>query len=329
MSAFAGAARGFAASIRLGGLNRLTRWRVRCSSTLQPTSGMLACTLYISEGRNPMLLQAFEAVARSSPMVALVNTFVDSPYHRTSFTLVSPFPDQVATTASRVAKAAIAAIDLRCHKATHPRLGTVDHISCHPLAPDNNMSHMQEAASMAHLIGAAIGSEPSAAPVFYYGAAHPQGRQLEDLRRSFGYFRGGAAGTWAGAIEDANGPAADCGPEAVDERTGIVAVGATQWISNFNLLLKSQDLLLGRKIARSVSERSGGMPKVQAMALRHEGGNVEVACNLLDYTISGPAEVQAKVDELARQEGTQVETAYLIAPPPEIMIQMAKKALCS
>ena len=39
-------------------------------------------------------------------------------------------------------------------------------------------------------------------PVYLYGAAHPQQRSLAALRRSLGYFRGGASGvrvSWHGS----------------------------------------------------------------------------------------------------------------------------------
>lgn len=40
---------------------------------------------------------------------------------------------QLVSAAVTVAEAALGAIDLRAHDATHPRLGAVDHISCHPV----------------------------------------------------------------------------------------------------------------------------------------------------------------------------------------------------
>lgn len=130
-----------------------------------------------------------QGIASGDSGTALVHTFIDKPYNRTGFTLASPVPQQVlgpplacltdvldiadiaettysqqdivtglmgaflaqlARTAVQLARAALAAIDLRLHSASHPRLGVVDHISCHPLATDAALSSATE---VARLIG--------------------------------------------------------------------------------------------------------------------------------------------------------------------------------
>lgn len=55
---------------------------------------------------------------------------------------------QLARTAVQLARAALAAIDLRLHSASHPRLGVVDHISCHPLGTGAALSTAAEAARL-------------------------------------------------------------------------------------------------------------------------------------------------------------------------------------
>ncbi len=48
--------------------------------------------------------------------------------------------------------------------------------------------------------GDMLGVGPPPVPVMLYGAAHPQDRGLQDVRRSLGYFRGASAGmAWAGS----------------------------------------------------------------------------------------------------------------------------------
>lgn len=51
-----------------------------------------------------------------------------------------------------------------------------------------------------------------------------------------------------------------------------MVIGASEWITNYNLLLDSQDFVTVRKIARAVSERGGGIRGIEAMALRHQEG---------------------------------------------------------
>lgn len=150
---------------------------------------------------------------------------------------------------------------------------------------------------------------------------------MADLRRAFGYFDGAAGGQWSGAIRGSEALRADFGPTDVDERVGIVAVGATPWVVNFNVLLNSTDMTLGRSISKAVSQRGGGLPAVESMALRHTGGLIEVACNLLDYKISGPDAVLKRVTELAATEGVEVKQWYEIGKPVDVMIQMAAETL--
>ncbi|KAL4457779.1 hypothetical protein ABPG75_012644 [Micractinium tetrahymenae] len=175
-----------------------------------------------------------------------------------------------------------------------------------------------------------VGAEVPPLAVLTYGWAHPEGRQLASLRRELGYFTGAAAGIWqgsplpaaSGASAQAGGssgtptgdavplPVAPCfGPLTAPARSGVCCVGASPWIVNYNVLLHAKDMAAAAAIARAVSERGGGLPAVQAMALRHEDG-IEVACNLLDPAASPPEAVLAEVQRLAAAAGLQVGRAY-------------------
>lgn len=45
--------------------------------------------------------------------------------------------------------------------------------------------------------------------------------------------------------------------------------GATEYVLSYNVVLDTEDLPLGRRIAAAVREASGGLPHVEAMAFRH------------------------------------------------------------
>jgi glutamate formiminotransferase len=154
--------------------------------------------VYISEGRDAAAVQHLEAVAREACSTAggaaLASLFVDAPYNRSNFCLVGRSAEQLALAATLLSRAALELLDFRQHAATHPRLGTVDHMSCHPLAGAAGGAGMHHAAGLAHAIGEQLGSGEAAVPVYLYGAAHPQQQSLADVRRSLGYFRGAAQG---------------------------------------------------------------------------------------------------------------------------------------
>ena len=72
-------------------------------------------------------------------------------------TAVSPRADrlpQLAGAAVALARHVLAALDFRQHAASHPRLGSVDHVSCHPLGTCSPGS-LQQAAAAARQIGGA------------------------------------------------------------------------------------------------------------------------------------------------------------------------------
>eukprot|EP00877_Chromochloris_zofingiensis_P000750 jgi/Chrzof1/10676/Cz05g08080.t1 len=90
---------------------------------------------------------------------------------------------QLCAAAVHVAEQALPAIDLTTHAATHPRLGAVDHISCHPVGADANLEH---AAQLALDIGRRLSQPPSSLPVYLYGAASSTNQRLADIRRRLG-----------------------------------------------------------------------------------------------------------------------------------------------
>lgn len=61
---------------------------------------LLACSVYLSEGKNAQLLQHFKHLANSNVGVLLVNTFIDEPYNRSSYTFASSSVDKVIAQAS-------------------------------------------------------------------------------------------------------------------------------------------------------------------------------------------------------------------------------------
>jgi hypothetical protein len=98
----------------------------------------------------------------------------------------------------------------------------------------------------------------------------------------------------------------DFGPDSFTEQWGFAMVGAVPWVCNYNVPIqfrseqavvdlaerKKQTLAIGHAVAKRVSARGGGLPQVQAMALPHGDWIVEVACNLLDTTVSSTSDVQ-------------------------------------
>ncbi|XP_044958123.1 formimidoyltransferase-cyclodeaminase [Hordeum vulgare subsp. vulgare] len=295
---------------------------------------MLACCkLYVSEGRSAAALRAVEQAARRHhPAVALVNTFVDDSYNRVGYTLVSRLPDPVAPAAPAtwplhravfgMVEAALGAIDLAAHAGAHPRLGAVDHVCFHPLAG----AALRDVASLAAAVAADIG-DGLQVPTYLYGAAHREGRTLAAIRRQLGYFRPQSDAEWRGPLPvtadaTALAVAPDAGPDAASASKGVLVLGATAWVDNYNVPVRTADVEAVRRVARRVSERGGGLRSVQAMGLAHGDGGAEVACNLLDPGAVGAEEVQGMVERLAGEEGLAVGEGYFTDFSREKIVQL-------
>ena len=124
---------------------------------------MLACCkVYISESRNRSALESIERAAKLFPRAPIMNKFEDVTYNRVGYTLVSKIghvssssePCHLRSAVSAMVKAAFDNIDFEMHCGTHPRLGIVDHICCHPLAD----ASLDQAAENARLLASDMSS---------------------------------------------------------------------------------------------------------------------------------------------------------------------------
>ncbi|CAM6109051.1 unnamed protein product [Calypogeia fissa] len=300
---------------------------------------LACCKLYISDSRNLKALETIEHAARGRSLAPLLHVFNDTDYNRVGYTLAGSLPAQgsyiaagsqsypsfpLRTTVTETVRAAIETIDLQEHSGTHPRIGVVDHVTFHALGS----ASLEEVASLARTVAADIASQFKV-PTFLYGAAHSDGRPLDAVRRSLGYFRSNDQGKWVGSPELGISLLPDYGPSKANPRTGVVVVGATPWVMNYNVPIASTDLTIGKMIARKVSQRGGGLPEVQAMALLHGDGCIEIACNLLNVEKTNPTMVQDMVAELAHAQGVVVRPGYLTGHSKEEILEYGLRRLLS
>ena len=64
----------------------------------------------------------------------------------------------------------------------------------------------------------------------------------------------------------------DYGPSLAAASAGVACIGATPWVTNLNIPLRTADMALCRQIAKALSARGGGLAAVEAMALPHSSG---------------------------------------------------------
>lgn len=164
-----------------------------------------------------------------------------------------------------------------------------------------------------------------AVPVYFYGWARHDRRSLSEVRSKLGYFRPKKGGQWEGAPTSSSLRGCidpDLGSSEIPENAGCAAVGAVPWVFNYNVPVKVDNMAIAKQMAREVSERGGGLPAVEAMALAHGQGSVEIACNLLDASSSSPRDVQNLVEELCARREIEAGSGYLTGISPGEIIEI-------
>ncbi|XP_076944002.1 formiminotransferase cyclodeaminase-like protein [Bidens hawaiensis] len=290
------------------------------------SASMLYCgKVYISGARNKPALESIERAAKMFPDTAIVNKFDDETYNRVCYTLVSKSTDSLKNAVFSMFNAAYEAVDFDQHSGTHPRLGVVDHVCFHPLGSTS----VQQVALIARALAKDVGSILKV-PCYTYGAAHKDQRLLDAVRRELGYFKPNVTGQqWSGGLESEVLPLEpDEGPTQVVKAKGVVVIGASGWVVNYNAPVFCKDIGVVRRIARRVSGRGGGLASVQSIALVHDDV-IEVACNLVEPSLVGVDQVQGAVEQLGAEAGVTVGKGYFTDLSPDDIIQTYFKMISS
>lgn len=268
-------------------------------------ANLVECVPNFSEGRRSEVVDAIADRVAATDGVHLLDRTSDRDHNRSVLTFAGSAEAVASAMESAVAEA-IARIDMNEHEGQHPRIGAVDVIPFVPLGETT----MDECIELARDFGRRI-AEHFDLPVYMYAkAALRSGREvLADIRRPQ------YEGLRLLITEPEHAP--DFGPARLHPTAGAVAVGARPFLIAYNINLESRDLELAKNIARRVRERSGGLPRVQALGLLLEDLDcVQVSMNLLDHSITPMWRVWETVGELARAEGVEARESELIGLCP-------------
>ena len=267
---------------------------------------LVECVPNFSEGRKPETIEEIAQAIRAVPGAVVLDRHVDADHNRSVITFVSD-PASIVEAAVRAVGKAAELIDLRNHTGEHPRIGATDVL---PFVPVSGVT-IDDCVRLAHEAGRRIWRELSI-PVFFYerAALRADRARLENVRRKgFEQLR----------EEIATNPERrpDVGDAAVHESAGAIAVGARPFLIAFNVTLKTNDLMIARRIARVVRERDGGLPFVKALGFELQSrGLVQVSMNLIDYEQTSLAQAFDAVQEEARRLGYEVAGAELVGLVP-------------
>ena len=265
---------------------------------------VLLCEPNISEGRELEVVEQVVEQIRQVHGIRFLDISSDADHHRSVFTYLGE-PEPVLEATKAMATEAFELIDMTKHQGSHPRMGAVDVV---PFIPVRGLE-MEEAVEIARRFGKFVGE--LGVPVYYYedAATRPERATLPKIRK----------GQYEALEEKLKDPAwtPDEGPATFNPKAGAMATGVRFPLVAFNVNLRTTDLSIADRIARSVRYINGGYRYVRAIGLELEGtGMVQVSMNLVNYAKTPIPRVLETIRSEAGRHGVNVAGTELIGPVP-------------
>lgn len=265
---------------------------------------VLLCEPNISEGRELEVVEQVVEQIRQVHGIRFLDISSDADHHRSVFTYLGE-PEPVLEATKAMATEAFELIDMTKHQGSHPRMGAVDVV---PFIPVRGLE-TEEAVEIARRFGKFVGE--LGVPVYYYedAATRPERATLPKIRK----------GQYEALEEKLKDPAwtPDEGPATFNPKAGAMATGVRFPLVAFNVNLRTTDLSIADRIARSVRHINGGYRYVRAIGLELEGtGMVQVSMNLVNYAKTPIPRVLETVRSEAARHGVNVAGTELIGPVP-------------
>ncbi|NMA86909.1 MAG: glutamate formimidoyltransferase [Tissierellia bacterium] len=266
---------------------------------------LIQCVPNFSEGKDKKIIEKIVEEIRIMDEVKLLDYSMDKDHNRSVVTFVGE-PEKVIEAAFNAVKVASELIDMTKHQGEHPRMGATDVI---PLVPISDVS-MEEAIEYSKELGRRIGEELNI-PVFLYekSASNPARENLAKVRK--GQYEGMAEKL----KEEEWQP--DFGPNSLNVKAGVTAVGARMPLVAFNVNLDTNDINIAKNIAKVVRASGGGYTYCKALGIEIKERNIlQVSMNMVDYTKTSLFRVFDTIEREANRYGVNVIGSEIIGLVP-------------
>ncbi|HFD04995.1 MAG TPA: glutamate formimidoyltransferase [Firmicutes bacterium] len=275
---------------------------------------IVECVPNFSEGRRKEVVDAIVDAITAGGNVRLIDREMDADHNRSVVTFVGE-PEECVNAAFAGVKRAAELIDLNKHTGEHPRIGATDVV---PFIPVKNIS-MEECVELANKLGKKIADELSI-PVYLYeeAATKPSRKNLANIRK--GQFEG-----LKKAIEEDPERKPDFGYAKIHPTAGATVVGARYYLIAFNVNLRTDDLSIAKKIAKSIRFKNGGFRFIKAMGFAiKERGIVQVSMNMTNYQKTSLFHAFEFIKREAERYGVLIAGSELVGlTPMEAIIDVA------
>jgi glutamate formiminotransferase / 5-formyltetrahydrofolate cyclo-ligase len=265
---------------------------------------VVECVPNFSEGRDARRVEAIIAAMRIEG-VRLLDWSMDADHNRSVVTIAGE-PAAVLESALRGVGKAVELIDLTSQQGLHPRIGAADVI---PFVPITGIK-LEQCVMLARQAGLEIWRR-FGLPVYFYEAAasRPDRANLDDVRRD--QFEG-----LRDAVRKEAARRPDLGGPGLHPTAGACAVGARKYLVTYNLYLDSNDIAVGRAIAREVRATFSGLHGVKAMGLMVHG-RAQLSMNITDFKSTPLSQVYSAVSRLALRHKTAPVEGEVVGLIPE------------
>lgn len=266
---------------------------------------LIQCVPNFSEGRNKDVIEKIVGEIRIMEEVKLLDYSMDKDHNRSVVTFIGE-PEKVIEAAFNASKVASELIDMSTHTGEHPRMGATDVI---PLIPISDVT-MEQCVEYSKELGKRIGEELNIPVFLYEKSAKLSAREnLAEVRR----------GQYEGMAEKLKKEEwqPDFGPNNLNIKAGVTAVGARMPLVAFNVNLGTDDITIGKNIAKVVRASGGGFKYCKALGIEIKERNIiQVSMNMVDYTKSSLFRVFDTIEREAKRYGVNVIGSEIIGLVP-------------
>ncbi len=265
---------------------------------------LLECVPNFSEGRNKKVIDKIFSTAKKVKGVKVFELEYDKSHNRCLFTIVGS-PQDVLESILESIKVATKLIDMNKHKGEHPRIGATDVV---PFIPISGVS-MKECVSLSKKLGVRVAKELKI-PVYLYedSATRKERVNLADVRK----------GEYEGLKKEIKinpDRKPDFGPSILHPTAGAVVIGARKYLVAFNVNLDTKDISIGKKIAKKIRERDGGLVGVKALGF-NVGGFAQVSMNLVDFEKTNFDEAFREIEKWAKMFNVKIKSSEIYGMIP-------------
>ena len=247
---------------------------------------LVECVPNFSEGRDAKKIEAIVDAARGVEGVSVLDVDPGRDTNRTVVTLLGA-PEVIGEAAFRAIARAAELIDMRKHSGAHPRHGATD--VC-PFVPVSGVT-MEDCIAIAQAVGRRVGEELGLGVYLYDRAAQlPERRSLAKVR----------AGEYEALPDKLARPEwkPDFGPAVFNPKSGVVTIGAREFLIAYNINLNTTSKEAADDIAAELRETGRAVRREPKGPLTSSGALLKYRPGRHEFPCGGCATVARSLDEL-------------------------------